>query len=111
GRGKLAQFSLLQRFAVWWVAPPWPILSVAAVLLALCRLVEKETSLDEVLTTLELPPGRLRRRAKAPRAMVLDALQRQPPLHILNARDSVAAEFPKFEHLPRPLTGPAAQAS
>ena len=40
GRGKLAQFSLLQRFAVWWVAPPWPILSVAAVLLALCRLVE-----------------------------------------------------------------------
>ena len=39
GRGKLAQFSLLQRFAVWWVAPPWPILSVAAVLLALCRLV------------------------------------------------------------------------
>ena len=41
GRGKLAQFSLLQRFAVWWVAPPWPILSVAAVLLALCRLVEE----------------------------------------------------------------------
>src|SRR5208337_837018 len=41
GRGKLAQFSLLQRFAVWWVAPPWPILSVAAVLLALCRLVDK----------------------------------------------------------------------
>jgi len=30
---------LLQRFAVWWFAPPWPILSVAAVLLALCRLV------------------------------------------------------------------------
>jgi len=42
GRGKLAQFSLLQRFAVWWVAPPWPILSVAAVLLALCRLVEEK---------------------------------------------------------------------
>ena len=41
GRGKLAQFSFLQRFAVWWVAPPWPILSVAAVLLALCRLVEE----------------------------------------------------------------------
>ena len=41
GRGKLAQFSLLHGFAVWWVAPPWPILSVAAVLLALCRLVEK----------------------------------------------------------------------
>src|SRR5271157_3951642 len=40
GRGKLAQFSLLQRFAVWWVAPPWPILSVPAVLLALCRLVD-----------------------------------------------------------------------
>ena len=40
GRGKLAQFSLLQRFAVWWVAPPWPILPVPAVLLALCRLVE-----------------------------------------------------------------------
>ena len=39
GRGKLAQFSLLQRFAVWWVAPPWPILPVPAVLLALCRLV------------------------------------------------------------------------
>jgi len=30
---------LLQRLAVWWVAPPWPILPVAAVLLALCRLV------------------------------------------------------------------------
>ena len=42
GRGKLAQFSLLQRFAVWWVTPPWPILSVPAVLLALCRLVEKK---------------------------------------------------------------------
>ena len=41
GRGKLAQFSLLQRFADWWVAPSWPILSVAAVLLALCRLVDK----------------------------------------------------------------------
>gem|GEM_PF-2560208 len=39
GRGKLAQFSLLQRFAVWWVAPPWPILPVPAVLLVLCRLV------------------------------------------------------------------------
>ena len=39
GRGKLAKFSLLQRFAVWWVAPPWPILPVPAVLLALCRLV------------------------------------------------------------------------
>src|SRR5271166_5083550 len=23
GRGKLAQFSSLHRFAVWWVAPPW----------------------------------------------------------------------------------------
>src|SRR5271165_5846305 len=43
GRGKLAQFSLLQRFAVWWVAPPWPILPVPAVLLALCRLVERKT--------------------------------------------------------------------
>src|SRR5271157_3385417 len=42
GRGKLAQFSLLHRFAVWWVAPPWPILSVPAVLLALCRLVERK---------------------------------------------------------------------
>ena len=39
GRGKLAQFSLLQRFAVWWVAAPRPILPVPAVLLALCRLV------------------------------------------------------------------------
>src|SRR5271166_3112518 len=37
GRGMLAQFSLLQRFAVWWVAPPWPILSVAAVLLGEIR--------------------------------------------------------------------------
>src|SRR5208337_3236700 len=45
GRGKLAQFSLLQRFAVWWVAPPWPILSVAAVLLALCRLVDDKSCL------------------------------------------------------------------
>ncbi len=40
GRGRLAQFSLLQRFAVWWVALPWPILPVPAVLLALCRVVE-----------------------------------------------------------------------
>src|SRR5271165_1240629 len=39
GRGRLAQFSLLQRFAVWWVALPWPILPVSAVLLALCRVV------------------------------------------------------------------------
>src|SRR5208337_798580 len=39
GRGRLAQFSLLQRFAVWWVALPWPILPVPAVLLALCRVV------------------------------------------------------------------------
>src|SRR5271157_4980935 len=45
GRGKLAQFSLLQRFAVRWVAPPWPILAVAAVLLALCRLVVFTSSL------------------------------------------------------------------
>src|SRR5271166_1982966 len=60
---------------------------------------ERGTSLDDVLASLELLPWRPRRRAKAPRAMVLDALQRQPPLHILNARDSVAAEFPKFEHL------------
>jgi len=28
GRGRLAQFRLPQRFAVWWVALPWPILSV-----------------------------------------------------------------------------------
>src|SRR5208283_3005524 len=40
GRGRLAQFSLSQRFAVWWVALPWPILPVPAVLLALCRVVE-----------------------------------------------------------------------
>ena len=39
GRGRLAQFRLPQRFAVWWVALPWPILSVPAVLLALCRVV------------------------------------------------------------------------
>ena len=39
GRGRLAQFSLPQRFAVWWVALPWPILPVPAVLLALCRVV------------------------------------------------------------------------
>ena len=62
---------------------------------------ERERLLEEVLATLELLPWRPRQRAKAPRAMVLDALQRHPPLHILNARDSVAAEFPKFEHLPR----------
>ncbi|MGA7497131.1 MAG: hypothetical protein WBX00_10420 [Isosphaeraceae bacterium] len=73
--------------------------------------VSRGTSLDEVLASLELLPWRPRRRAKAPRAMVLDALQRQPPLHILNARDSVAAEFPKFEQLPRPITGPAARPS
>ena len=34
GRGRLAQCSLPQRFAVWWVALPWPILPVPAVLLA-----------------------------------------------------------------------------
>jgi hypothetical protein len=39
GRGRLAQFRLPQRFAVWWVALPWPILPVPAVLLALCRIV------------------------------------------------------------------------
>ena len=33
GRGRLAQFRLPQRFAVWWVALPWPILSVPAVFL------------------------------------------------------------------------------
>ncbi len=44
GRGRLAQFSLLQRFAVWWVALPWPILPVPAVLLALCRVVAKKES-------------------------------------------------------------------
>jgi hypothetical protein len=49
--------------------------------------------------------------SEAPRALVLDALQRRAPLPILNARDSVPAEFPKFEHLPRPTTGPAARAS
>src|SRR5208283_2204581 len=42
GRGRLAQFSLSQRFAVWWVALPWPILPVPAVLLALCRVVAFE---------------------------------------------------------------------
>ena len=40
GRGRLAQFSLPQRFAVLWVALPWPILPVPAVPLALCRVVE-----------------------------------------------------------------------
>src|SRR5271157_4582960 len=35
-----SQWSLT--FAVWWVAPPWPILPVPAVLLALCRLVVKK---------------------------------------------------------------------
>ena len=42
GRGRLARFSLPQRLAVWWVALPWPILPVPAVLLALCRVVEKD---------------------------------------------------------------------
>ncbi len=40
GRGRLAQCSLPQRIAVWWVALPWPILPVRAVLLALCRIVD-----------------------------------------------------------------------
>ena len=44
GRGRLAQFRLPQRFAVWWVALPWPILPVPAVLLALCRVVAKKES-------------------------------------------------------------------
>ena len=57
---------------------------------------DRESSLDEVLATSQLLPWRPRRRAKAPRAMVLDALQHQPPLHILNARDSDAAEFPSL---------------
>ena len=39
GRGRLARFSLPQRLAVWWVALPWPILPVPAVLLALYRVV------------------------------------------------------------------------
>ena len=68
GRGKLAQFSLLQRFAVWWVAPPWPILPVPAVLLALCRLVVRKRSSDKTarvgrsrrkLTTKSQPGGSL----------------------------------------------------
>src|SRR5271157_3667415 len=42
GRGRLARFSLPQRLAVWWVALPWPILPVPAVLLALCRVVEEK---------------------------------------------------------------------
>src|SRR5271157_429797 len=54
GRGKLAQFSLLQRFAVWWVAPPWPILPVLAVLLALCRLVERKGLATVVPTSSKL---------------------------------------------------------
>ena len=70
GRGKLAQFSLLQRFAVWWVAPPWPILSVAAVLLALCRLVEsKVATLETRLGARQRrrPPTVHRGRTHAPR--------------------------------------------
>src|SRR5271166_7050009 len=43
-RGRLARFSLPQRLAVWWVALPWPILPVPAVLLALCRVVVPESS-------------------------------------------------------------------
>src|SRR5208283_3776933 len=42
GRGRLARFSLPQRLAVWWVALPWPILPVPAVLLALCRVVVRK---------------------------------------------------------------------
>jgi len=45
GRCRLAQFRLPQRFAVWWVALPWPILPAPAVLLALCRVVEEERAL------------------------------------------------------------------
>src|SRR5271166_3388654 len=41
GRGRLARFSLPQRLAVWWVALPWPILPVPAVLLVLCRVVDQ----------------------------------------------------------------------
>ncbi len=37
--GRLEQFRLPQRFAVWWVALPWPILPVPTVLLALYRIV------------------------------------------------------------------------
>ena len=44
-----AQFVLLQKFAAWWVAPPWPTLSVAAVLLALCRLLEKTARFGNLL--------------------------------------------------------------
>src|SRR5271165_5427616 len=42
GRGRPARFSLPQRLAVWWVALPWPILPVPAVLLALCRVVVRK---------------------------------------------------------------------
>ena len=45
GRGRLARFSLPQRFAVWSVALPWSILPVPAVPLALCRVVEKVWSM------------------------------------------------------------------
>ena len=55
---KLASLFRIE-FAVWWVAPPWPILSVLAVLLALCRLVDLQAfvsqPLDSVADLAELP--------------------------------------------------------
>ena len=44
-------------------------------------------------------------------AVRLDALQRHPRPHTLNAEVSVPAEFPKFERRPRPSTDPAVRAS
>ena len=59
GRGRLARFSLPQRLAVWWVALPWPILPVPAVLLALCRIVVIEPC-PQVRLTVPGIRGRIR---------------------------------------------------
>src|SRR5208337_2958132 len=47
------RISVYCRFAVWWVVPPWPILPVPAVLLALCRLVELKSCLRCLLSLLD----------------------------------------------------------
>ena len=72
GRGRLAQFRLPQRFAVWWVALPWPILVVPAVLLALCRIVDiiQCPSLALQACCKRLPRHRLHSRGRLIQALI-----------------------------------------
>ena len=90
GRGRLALFSLLQRFAVWWVALPWPILPVPAVLLALCRIVDDLFSelLDGALDDFYAAVRLQRQALKTPPMTVEDFLAR-----------ATASLFPEFSEV------------